>query len=617
MCKLLDHIVKLITSMSSRRLGRADDSSLRFRESRGIPAPLPPVPRHSPRETMGSSRTPDMSEVSARGSATSPTSQLRNESVHASNRSDPQLPRDTQESARVERGSTETRKRAATPTSKDQESVYSKEAEGTQSRDARYPACDALSIVEGGTKTYITLHWRVLKTRSSVRPHHQVSNTFSRQSRERSTISNTSFERRARNTKRSWTRIRSSRQASEEREKKLSTTRHERQAALEQMKEVQNAHAALKQQFDELAKKFNLVRYELKAALEQKQKVEEECTDFAQKYEAQKNEHHALSNKHQSLKAALEQRTSELQGVQKFLSTADTFSGSEVVNTLRRLNEEVNQNATFMAEWSVENLAFETPNADQAKTQTGTVEPTRASSVLGTGLLELLGTRKNQDNPILVEMAFRAYLISELYFVASPWSTGQEEQSHNQYIDAIYQRMREAEGQAVSGNWRALTHAYTLPACISDPELAQTFVTTIVSGLSDILLAAGCTTSKEDITAALWSKFAERIHHFVSLAGQVNKIIGAGVISEDFEVLVVWPGVVFEEKTMENADDNGERVHKAEEHQPEETVLCATELGLMQRMRVGGSGGDKTKPTELIVIKPKVTLTSVLNELVE
>ncbi|KAF8141961.1 hypothetical protein EV363DRAFT_1149814 [Boletus edulis] len=262
-----------------------------------------------------------------------------------------------------------------------------------------------------------------------------------------------------------------------------------------------------------------------------------------------------------------------------------------------------------MAEWVVENFTFQTPTTDQMTTQNA--EETRTLETLGTRFMQLLGTKKHKENPILMEMAFRAYLIYELYWVASPWSIGEEEQSHNVYIDAIHQRIQEAEGQAVSGNWRALTRTYTLPACISDPEVAHTFDTTIVSGFSDILVAAGCTASKSDIASAIWSKFGEKVHHFVSLAGQVNKMIGVGVISEDFEVLVIWPDTLFNERTMEDAYDNGDRNRETQDR--EETVLCATELGLMQRIRVGAGTGQKGKPSELIVIKPKVALMSVID----
>ncbi|KAF8552725.1 hypothetical protein OG21DRAFT_1415584 [Imleria badia] len=376
--------------------------------------------------------------------------------------------------------------------------------------------------------------------------------------------------------------------------------RHERWAALAQRNEIRVAYTELRQQSEEQAKQFTVAR---QAALEQKQKVEEEYAALWQKYETQKNEYNALNHKHHSLKSTLEQRTSELQGVQKFLTTADTFSGSEVVNTLRKLNEEVQQITTFMAEWAVENFVLETPPAS--------IEQNRTTESLGMRFIQLLGTKKHNDNPTLMEIAFRAYLIYELYLVASPWGIGQEEQSHNEYIDAIYQRIRETEGQAISGNWRALTRSYTLPACISDPEVAHTFDTTIASGFSDILLAAGCTAPKSEITSALWSKFGEKIHHFVSLAGQINKIIGVGVISEDFAVLVVWPDTVFDATSMEDSYDNGDRVQGTEER--EEVVLCATDFGLMQRMMVGAGAGQTGKPSELIVIKPKVALASVVD----
>lgn len=228
----------------------------------------------------------------------------------------------------------------------------------------------------------------------------------------------------------------------EERTKKLTIMRRERQLALEQRKQIDDTYAALKLQYEEQMKKLDTVRHERQTALEQKEKVEEDCAALRQKYDAQKNEYNALGNKYHSLKAMLEQRTSELQGVQRFLTTADMFSGAEVVNMLRKLNEEVQQSATYIAEWAVENFTFETQNTEQLTTEN--IEQTRTSEALGMKLMQLLGMRKHKDNPILVEMAFRAHLIYSLYWIASPWSMEQEEQSHNAYIDTIYQRMREA-----------------------------------------------------------------------------------------------------------------------------------------------------------------------------
>ncbi|KAH0836422.1 hypothetical protein J3R83DRAFT_8025 [Lanmaoa asiatica] len=356
--------------------------------------------------------------------------------------------------------------------------------------------------------------------------------------------------------------------------------------------------------------------------------MEDHYAALRHKYDTQKIAYSTLHDRCETLKATLEQRTSELHGVQKFLTTADTFSGSEVVNVLRKLNEEVQQTTTFMAEWAVGNFMFETPPPDQTSMQT--IKQTRTSKVLGMRFVQLLGEKMHRDNPIVVEMAFRAYLTYELFWIASSWSTGQQ-QSHNAYIDGIHQRMQEGgerhriywrgvltrhttvmtEGQAISGNWRALTRKYTFPDCMNDRELAHKIDSMLVSGCTDILLAAGCTTAKSDIESGLWSKFAEKMHHFVSLAGQVNKIIGMGVISEDFHVVVVAPEAIFDKKDMEDSYDNDDK-DQGTKGRPE-IVLCATELGLLQRGRVGAGAGQGGEPSESIVMKPKVALASVMD----
>lgn len=235
--------------------------------------------------------------------------------------------------------------------------------------------------------------------------------------------------------------------------------RHERQAALDQRNEINIAHATLKRQYEEQTKKLDALHSEHQALIEQKKKAEQDCVELKQRHETQKTEYSALNTKHQSLKATLEQLTSELQGVQRFVATADAFSGSEVVNTLRKLNEEVQQSTRSMAEWAIENFTFETPVLDENQTTAQTIEQTRASDTLGARFMQLLPSKKHKENPVFLEMAFRAYLIYELYWIASPWSVREEEQSHNVYIDAIYQRMRET-GEAQLTKHVAEPHVY-------------------------------------------------------------------------------------------------------------------------------------------------------------
>ena len=130
----------------------------------------------------------------------------------------------------------------------------------------------------------------------------------------------------------------------------------------------------------------------------------------------------------------------------------------------------------------------------------------------------------------------------------------------------------------------------------------------MISGLGDILLTTGCTTPKSDITSALASKFAEKLSFLVSLAMRVNKIVGEDVTSGDFEVLAVPPATAFDVTTMEDSYDDG-RSAKARGSNMSK-VLCATDLGLRKKTRVGMTG-EKQWET-MVLLKPKVALESVV-----
>jgi hypothetical protein len=135
--------------------------------------------------------------------------------------------------------------------------------------------------------------------------------------------------------------------------------------------------------------------------------------------------------------------------------------------------------------------------------------------------------------------------------------------------------------------------------------------TKAISGLSDILLAAGCTASKSDIVSGLSSKFTDKISLLVSLAIRVNKIIGEDVTSGDFEVLAVPPATAFDGATMEDSYDDASSPSARGGTMPK--VLCATDLGLRKKTRVG-MVGEKEKQWEIkMLLKPKVALESVVD----
>lgn len=130
----------------------------------------------------------------------------------------------------------------------------------------------------------------------------------------------------------------------------------------------------------------------------------------------------------------------------------------------------------------------------------------------------------------------------------------------------------------------------------------------MISGFGDILLTAGCTAPKSDISLALSSKFTEKLSFLVSLAMRVNKIVGEDVTSGDFEVLAIPPGTAFDVTTMEDSYDDGGSAKGREDNVSK--VLCATDLGLRKKTRMGMTG-EKQWETK-VLLKPKVALESVI-----
>lgn len=131
----------------------------------------------------------------------------------------------------------------------------------------------------------------------------------------------------------------------------------------------------------------------------------------------------------------------------------------------------------------------------------------------------------------------------------------------------------------------------------------------MISGLGDILLTAGCTAPKSDIGSALSSKFAEKLAFLVSLALRVNKIVGEDVTSGDFEVLAVPPGDTFDVIAMEDSYEDGGSVRGRGNNTSK--VLCATDLGLRKKTRVGMTGEKQWEIN--VLLKPKVALESVID----
>lgn len=166
-----------------------------------------------------------------------------------------------------------------------------------------------------------------------------------------------------------------------------------------------------------------------------------------------RDESSTLRREYAQMMALLDDRTSELKGAQSFLTTADSFSGTEVLGTLQRLNAELLQNTAFIAESMIEVFISEktTPKTEE---QVGGMK--RASGVIGHSIAHFLGTKNHRDDPILVQIAFQAYIAYVLQWISRAWIIGGDE-IQNRFIDGIYEKVRESGEQLPRRSVKELT----------------------------------------------------------------------------------------------------------------------------------------------------------------
>lgn len=224
----------------------------------------------------------------------------------------------------------------------------------------------------------------------------------------------------------------------------LEEVNRERIQAQSELKKVRKSLDAYAPKLDESVREIDGLRRELLNAKESSRKAAE----LKQRLDIQNKELHSareessvLKKEFNQLVMLLEDRTSELKGAQSFLTTADAFSGVEVTSTLQRLNAEVLQSTAFMAESMVE-LFFHETTSRVSKTDEQLAACKRASAAIGGVVVHFLGMKKHEDDPILIQIAFQAYLTYRLRWIACAWIIGGDE-NHNRFLDAIYQSVHE------------------------------------------------------------------------------------------------------------------------------------------------------------------------------
>ena len=150
------------------------------------------------------------------------------------------------------------------------------------------------------------------------------------------------------------------------------------------------------------------------------------------------------------LRNRCEAQSEDLEGSNSFLNTANKSSDTDVIQVLQRLNAEVQQHTSCIADCLAEYFEFQNVTTNPTQEQISAVQ--RASPHIGRILAESLGTTNPKDIPMLLQIAFQAYLVSALGQVASSWAF---EPGYNAFIHGIYQRLRTA-GEKLNVRMRPL-----------------------------------------------------------------------------------------------------------------------------------------------------------------
>ncbi|KAG2153162.1 hypothetical protein DEU56DRAFT_907611 [Suillus clintonianus] len=273
---------------------------------------------------------------------------------------------------------------------------------------------------------------------------------------------------------------------------------------------------------------------------------------------------------------------------------ASTMSSSnEVVSALRKLNSDIHQDATFMAESMADSFGFE-KGRENGNSETALFQ--QVGTTIGAGLVHFLGTKSHSEDPILIQIAFQAYISRYLCWLSTAWiaSGGKERLGTADQSNTT---------QAATAAWNALSHILSKHLQLDDTQLCFAAASKIIAGLADILLVAGCDATRSQLCDALKQKFSEKISLLAKSSMRINRLI-VNSMDRGLDVMVIKPATVFDSTCMDDEYDDGEH----DKNTANNRVLCPTDMGLRQRSK-GVNAGVR------ILLKPKIALESVVDNL--
>jgi chromosome segregation ATPase len=204
-----------------------------------------------------------------------------------------------------------------------------------------------------------------------------------------------------------------------------------------QVKQWKRSDAAKAEELATVSKKVEQLQHDLSTSSSR-------ITQFQQRYEAKSAELSSVREQLQAyeeqsrvLTSALGERQSQLDGVQRFITTADRYAEPMVIQMLQKLNAEVQQNTEFMAGRILKDFG---PRATKLSKEHSSAAQ-RVSESIGNTLAGYLGSDKCNDVALYLPIAFQAYLTYYLHSVISSWTIKEDRE---QFINEIYERLQKS-----------------------------------------------------------------------------------------------------------------------------------------------------------------------------
>ncbi|KJA20500.1 hypothetical protein HYPSUDRAFT_815743 [Hypholoma sublateritium FD-334 SS-4] len=295
-------------------------------------------------------------------------------------------------------------------------------------------------------------------------------------------------------------------------------------------------------------------------------------------------------------------RGKELLGAQVFLTKADMLSVSELTQKVTDLNDEIFQAAALLAEALSHQEA--TWNTDEERN----VSRDFALKITGEPMLRALTNAGDREpNPLLVQLTLQIFLTEFCRIKLEMWYEGDE--NTNEFLGHIYNEIHKTEEQAVSGRWRAITHAKTR---LSPDQWSGE----LIGNLNHILWVTSLAASPDSIWA-----FEQKLQPIFKNVLDLRVALGEQYTSADITPFGFPPDTPFDAVWMEDAlsdtrsTGRGRRdAVKTASSNRVDTVAATCGIGLRQEIP---PPARQASVEAKVTLRPKVILQSTLAELVQ